>query len=475
MPRPAVNRAHSRLLMNEKCRILQVGLPESLDLAIEERFRRAGWKSDWVQTAAEGLRALESGGFDVLLFATTVEDPLPERLAEESLRCQRAPAVLALSRQPDYSEACRLARFGVVDYLGIPEEEPFPLDWIEERVRLAWEDRAARDAAKHAEDAEPRLVGESELMRGVRRLIRIIAPRRSTILICGPTGTGKELAAKAIHGASPRAGHPLVTVNCGAIPESLMEAELLGHVKGAFSGAIANRTGRFEQAHKGTIFLDEVGEMPHDMQAKLLRVLQEREFQRVGSSETTTVDVRVVAATNRDLDEMVERGEFREDLYYRLNVIPISLPTLGRRLEDVPGLVDHLLERVCARERLPQKRLSADGLKRLTEYHWPGNVRQLENAVEKAVALSEERSMLYPSDFPLPRFSVQRGPGAAPEIQLPQAGLDFDAVVTELERSLLKQALNRSAGNKKQAADLLGIKRTTFAAKWRVLEKAAGA
>ena len=143
-------------------------------------------------------------------------------------------------------------------------------------------------------------------------------------------------------------------------------------------------------------------------------------------------------------------------------------------MEDVPGLVEHLLERVCARERLPQKRLSADGLKRLTEYHWPGNVRQLENAVEKAVALSEDRSMLYPSDFPLPRFSVRRGPGAAPEIQLPPAGLDFDAVVTELERSLLKQALNRSAGNKKQAADLLGIKRTTFAAKWRVLEKAAG-
>ena len=323
--------------MSEQCRILQVGLPELLDMALEEQFRRAGWKSDWVQTATEGLRALDSGGFEVLVFSTAVADPLPERLAEEALRCRHAPAVLALSRQPDYSEACRLARFGVVDYLGIPEEEPFPLDWIEERVRLAWEDRAASDAAKDAEGAEPRLVGESELMRSVRRLIGIVAPRRSTILICGPTGTGKELAAKAIHGASPRAGQPLVTVNCGAIPESLMEAELFGHVKGAFSGAIANRTGRFEQAHKGTIFLDEVGEMPHDMQAKLLRVLQEREFQRVGSSETTAVDVRVVAATNRDLDEMVERGEFREDLYYRLNVIPISLPTLGRRLEDVPG------------------------------------------------------------------------------------------------------------------------------------------
>ena len=448
-------------------------------MALDEQFRRAGWRSDWVQTATEGLRALDSSVFDVLVFSTTVEDPLPERLTEEALRRRRAPAVLALSQQPDYSEACRLARFGIVDYLGIPEEKPFPLDWIEERVRLAWQDRAAEGGAAGGADdepdSEPRLVGESELMRGVRRLIGIVAPRRSTILICGPTGTGKELVAKAIHDASPRAGHPLVTVNCGAIPENLMEAELFGHVKGAFSGAIANRIGRFEQAHKGTIFLDEVGEMPNDMQAKLLRVLQEREFQRVGSSNTTAVDVRVVAATNRDLHEMVERGEFREDLYYRLNVIPISLPTLGRRLEDLPRLVEHLLERVCAREHLPRKRLSADGLKRLTEYHWPGNVRQLENAVEKAVALSEDRSMLLPSDFPLPRFSIRRGPGAAPEIQLPRTGLDFEAVVTELERSLLKQALDRSAGNKKQAADLLGIKRTTFTAKWRVFEKAAGA
>ena len=462
--------------MTEQCRILQVGLAESLDIALEEQFRRAGWKTDWVQTARECLRSLDGPEFDVLLLSTSVEDPLPERLAEEGLRRQPRLAVLALSQQPGYSEACRLARFGIVDYLALPEEEPFPLDWIEERVRLAWGDRRAADAAENGRPTvEPRLIGESELMRGVKRLIQIVAPRKSTILICGPTGTGKELVAKAIHNASPRAGHPLVTVNCGAIPENLMEAELFGHVKGAFSGAIANRTGRFEQAHKGTIFLDEVGEMPHDMQAKLLRVVQEREFQRVGSSETTAVDVRVVAATNRDLHEMVELGQFREDLYYRLNVIPISLPTLGRRLEDVPALVEHLLSRVCARERLPRKRLSTEGLERLSDYHWPGNVRQLENAVEKAVALSEERPMLYPSDFPLPPLSVPRGLGAAPEIQLPQTGLDFDAVVTELERSLLKQALDRSAGNKKQAADLLGIKRTTFAAKWCVLEKAAGA
>ena len=462
--------------MTDQCRILQVGLPEALDIALEEQFRRAGWKTDWVQTSRECIRSLDGSEFDVLLLSTATEDPLPERLAEEALRRQPRLAVLALSQQPDYSEASRLAGFGVADYLAIPEAEPFPLDWIEERVRLAWEDRRPTDNPEDGQSAtEPRLVGESELMLGVRRLIRIVAPRKSTVLICGPTGTGKELVAKAIHNASPSAGRPLVTVNCGAIPENLMEAELFGHVKGAFSGAIANRTGRFEQAHKGTIFLDEVSEMPHDMQAKLLRVLQEREFQRVGSSETTTVDVRVVAATNQDLHEMVEQGEFREDLYYRLNVIPISLPTLGRRLEDVPVLVEHLLDRVCARERLPRKRLSVEGLERLTQYHWPGNVRQLENAVEKAIALSEERSILYPSDFPLPRLSIPRGLRAAPEIELPQTGLDFDAVVTELERSLLKQALDRSAGNKKQAADLLGIKRTTFAAKWRVLEKTAGA
>jgi DNA-binding NtrC family response regulator len=281
------------------------------------------------------------------------------------------------------------------------------------------------------------------------------------------------LIARAIHAASARWRQPLVMVNCGAIPENLIEAEFFGHVKGAFTGATGPRTGHFEQAHQGTIFLDEVSEMPFEMQSKLLRILQEREFQRVGSSETVKVDVRVVAATNRELRECVERGTFREDLYYRLNVVPIVLPRLSERIEDIPLLVGHLLRQTCDREKLPLKHASSEALLRLMEQSWPGNVRQLENAVEKAVALCGSRSILYPSDFPLNAAAFGPASPLAAQVKLPAEGLDFDSVVTSFERSLLEQALDRCKGNKKRAAELLRIKRTTFAAKLRSLEQSA--
>jgi DNA-binding NtrC family response regulator len=324
------------------------------------------------------------------------------------------------------------------------------------------------------EDGVPGLVGRSEAIRSVARLIRLVAPRRATVLITGRTGTGKELVARAIHAASKRAGGPIVTVNCGAIPENLIEAEFFGHVKGAFTGAVGNRAGRFEQADGGDIFLDEIGEMPLDLQCKLLRVLQEREFERVGSSETVKVDVRVLAATNCDLKDKVERGEFREDLYYRLNVVPVQLPSLAERREDIPLLAEHLIERICGREDLALKRLVPEALARLMEYPWPGNVRQLENAIDSAVARSGERCVLYPSDFPLleaPRTaSIQTSAG----LHVPPEGLDFDEVMARMERSLLDQALGRTGGNKKRAADLLRIKRTTFAAKWRSVQERLG-
>jgi DNA-binding NtrC family response regulator len=249
-----------------------------------------------------------------------------------------------------------------------------------------------------------------------------------------------------------------------------MEAEFFGHVKGAFTGAVNHRMGRFEQAHGGRIILDEVGELPREMQSKMLRALQEREFERVGSSDTIKVDIRVIAATNRDLKGAVQRGEFREDLYYRLNVVPLSLPSLAERLEDLPLLVEHLLTRICGRENLPIKRAGIEALRRLMEYSWPGNVRQLENAMEKAVALSSDRAVLYPSDFPLPSSPLLAPSPLVADVRLPPTGLDFCSIVTQLERSLLDQALRLSGGNKKRAADLLRIKRTTFSAKWRTLQ-----
>ncbi|MEO7650880.1 MAG: sigma-54 dependent transcriptional regulator, partial [Bryobacteraceae bacterium] len=293
--------------------------------------------------------------------------------------------------------------------------------------------------------------------------------RRCTVLVTGETGTGKEMVARALHMASSRSQWPLVAINCSALPETLLEAELFGHVKGAFTGANNLRIGRFEQANRSTLFLDEIGDMPMELQAKLLRVLQEREFQRIGSSETIRVDVRFVAASNCDLMERVRQGRFREDLYYRLNVVPIRTPALRERPEDIPSLARHFVDKICRMEQLPLKRITPEALARLAGYSWPGNVRQLENAVEQAVVLSGERLALTPLDFPLaaatPRFAVATAAGPA----LPADGLDFEQTVSQFELRILQQALERTSGNKKQAADMLRLKRTTLSAKLRTL------
>jgi DNA-binding NtrC family response regulator len=328
---------------------------------------------------------------------------------------------------------------------------------------------SAEDTAK--QDWERLLVGESHPMRQVGHIIRMVGARRATVLITGETGTGKEVAARALHLAGPRRRGPLVAVNCNALPESLLEAELFGHVRGAFTGAYQSRTGRFEQAHGGTLFLDEIGEMPRDLQAKLLRVLQEREFQRLGSSETVRVDVRVVAATNGDLGERMYEGRFREDLFYRLNVVPIHMPPLRARREDIPALAAHFARKICAAERIPLKRLTGEALDYLCAYAWPGNVRQLENAVEMAIALSGERLPLGPADFPLPDMRGRApAPGGLPVVAVPDGGLDYERTLALIERSILEQALQKTGGNKKAAAQMLRLKRTTLSAKVRSLD-----
>ncbi len=321
------------------------------------------------------------------------------------------------------------------------------------------------------QDWERLLVGESHAMRQVGHMIRMVAGRRATVLLTGETGTGKEIAARALHLAGPRRRALLVPINCSALPENLLEAELFGHMRGAFTGAHQSRTGRIEMAHGGTLFLDEIGDMPMDLQAKLLRVLQEREFQRLGSSETVRVDVRVVAATNCDLRRRIEEGRFREDLFYRLNVVPIHLPPLRARREDIPALTEHFTRNICAAERIPLKRLTGPALECLCAYAWPGNVRELENAVEAAIALSGERLWLGPTDFPLPEM---RAPATAhdglPMVAVPDGGLDYERTLALIERSILEQALQKTGGNKKAAAQMLRLKRTTLAAKVRSLD-----
>jgi transcriptional regulator with PAS, ATPase and Fis domain len=309
-------------------------------------------------------------------------------------------------------------------------------------------------------------------MRDLFQLLETVAQSSSTVLVTGETGTGKELAARAIHHNSPRRAQRFVALNCSAIPETLLEAELFGHVRGAFTGAIGNRQGRFEQANRGTIFLDEIGTMSPALQAKLLRVLQSREFEQIGDAHPIRVDVRVIAATNSDLGRMVEQGAFREDLYYRLNVIPVHIPPLRERKEDVPLLVQHFIERFCSDQSPPRApvTVSQEAMRLLMSFAWPGNVRQLENTIERALALSPGRSQIDVRDLPP---DVQRA-AAAPDlggVWFPDAGVDFDAYVNAIELALIRQSLERTRGNKRQAAKLLNLKRTTLIEKLKRLGK----
>jgi DNA-binding NtrC family response regulator len=404
--------------------------------------------------------------------AVVLDCPLPgwnaSDLVEEILRL--APAVPVLVRDPGATPgyAIRLARLGIQQFLAADEDPFSAIDVAINEHRRGGLGHLASNL-EHA-PWERFLVGSSREMRQISQIIRLVGSRRATVLITGETGTGKELAARALHLAGTRCDGPMVAVNCSALPETLLESELFGHVRGAFTGAWQSRAGRFEQADRGTIFLDEIGELPLELQSKLLRVLQEREVQRLGSSESIKLDVRVVAATNCDLLERVEGGEFREDLYYRLNVVPLRMPPLRDRAGDVPVLARHFVEKICRAESLPLKTLTGEAEQRLCEYAWPGNVRQLENSIETAVALSGGRLQLIPSDFPVLAAHRSRPlPAAVPVISVPDGGLNYERTLAGIEKSIIQQALRKTGGNKKAAADMLQLKRTTLSAKVRSL------
>jgi DNA-binding NtrC family response regulator len=422
-----------------------------------------------VNTALDGLRHLQDEDFDVVLASF----PLPDwtsapGLLEELQQTQPATPVVIHAPHATATEVVGLLRLGAFHVLQYGDANSL--------LYLAANSKRVQETASQSNDAGQQpwrraLIGESRPMQHIVETIQLVAPRRSTVLIAGETGTGKEIVARAIHAASNRAHLPMVCVNCSALPETLLEAELFGHVKGAFTGAMNHRVGRFEQANRGTIFLDEIGDMPLSLQATFLRVLQEREFQRLGSSETVRVDVRVITATHANLPEMINQGKFREDLYYRLNVVPIMLPPLRERASDTRILILHFIEKICRGEKIEPKQISRETLDRLAAHDWPGNVRQLENAVEKAIVLSGERPFLYPGDFPLPprKHPVTFPGGAQPFIAVPDHGLDFERTVGSIELNILEQALKKTGGNKKLAAEMLGLKRTTLSAKLKSL------
>ncbi len=361
------------------------------------------------------------------------------------------------------SKAVQLARKGAAGIFGQETDENAVAEEVESALRR-------EDAG--IEHWRRNLIGTSVAIERICAVVQLVAQRRGTVLLTGETGSGKEVLARAIHAAGKRSTRPFVAVNCSAIPATLLESELFGHVRGAFTGANLLRIGRFEQAQSGTIFLDEIGDLDLDLQTKLLRVLQEREIQRLGSSETVRLDVRVIAATHIDLTTRIREGSFREDLYYRLSVIPMEVPPLRERISDVPLLAEHILRKICALEEIPLRRLTGAALMLLMEYSWPGNIRELENALERAVALSGDRLLLTPRDFNLPIERTETE--TERDCDVPDGGLDYERAVNRFEWSLLSKALRKAGGNKKAAADLLGLKRTTLAAKVKVLSTAAG-
>jgi two-component system response regulator PilR (NtrC family) len=373
--------------------------------------------------------------------------------------------VILITADASSDSTIQAMRLGADDYI----TKPFRIDEIRLVVQKALVSRRARQKGQGSQSPlpeEPRLdgiIGRSSKMIELFKLISKIAGLDSTVLITGESGTGKELVARTIHCASPRADRPFLAINCGAIPGELLESELFGHVKGAFTGAISNKAGLFEVAHRGTVLLDEVAEMSPSLQVKLLRFLQWRTFRRVGGTEDLEVDVRLVASTNKDLTKAIANGAFREDLFYRLNVIPIHVPPLRERREDIPLLANSLLSQFALRHEGGPGSISEEAMDALMRYPWPGNVRELENVIERAMAL-ESADQLSAASLP----SEIRGTGegtrrlAAVTISLPPEGIELEGTVSNIEKDLMLQALKRSGGVQKRAAELLKITFRSF-------------
>ena len=445
--------------------------------ALAERLAEQGFEVEQADTGERAIEQLAEFAFDIVITDLRLPGLDGTRVLEAALLRYPDIVCIIVTGYGTVKDAVEAIKRGATDFVTKPfqfDELMHALNSAIEQRRLKSENAYLRSQLQERYKFEG-LIGRAPAMRDLFQLLETVSSSASTILVSGETGTGKEIVAKAIHHNSPRRAQRFVALNCGAIPETLLEAELFGHVRGAFTGAIGNRQGRMEQAHKGTLFLDEVGTMSPGLQMKLLRVLQEREFERLGDTHTTKVDVRVIAATNSDLLKMVADGQFREDLFYRLNVIPIRLPPLRDRKEDIPLLVQHFLKKFSGPE--PGARpsdgrnvsVSQQAMRALMAYSWPGNVRQLENAIERAVALSGGRTQIETSDF-TPEIQQASGTTVSPDLTLPEEGVDFDAYITRIERDLIRRALEKTGGNRGRASRLLNLKRTTLVEKLKRLE-----
>ena len=439
--------------------------------AVAERLTEYGFDVDQADTGEGAIEKLAEFAYDIVITDLRLPGLDGTRVLEAALL--RYPDIVGIivTGYGTVKDAVEAIKRGATDFVTKPfqfDELLHALNSALEQRRLKAENAYLRSQLQERYKFEG-IIGRSQSMRDLFQLLETVSASASTILVTGETGTGKEVVARAIHHNSPRRAQRFVALNCGAIPETLLEAELFGHVRGAFTGAIGTRQGRIEQAHKGTLFLDEVGTMSAGMQMKLLRVLQEREFERIGDTHTIKVDVRVIAATNSDLQRMVAEGEFREDLFYRLNIIPIQLPPLRDRKEDIPPLVQHFLKKFSGQDSHQELTVSQQAMRTLMAFSWPGNVRQLENAIERAVALSGGRTQIEMADLTPDIQQAVQGI-AAPYVQLPEEGIDFDSFVSRIEHQLIRRALEKTGGNKGRASKLLNLKRTTLVEKLKRLE-----
>jgi len=416
---------------------------------------RAGYAVESVSGGGEARRALAKQERDLVITDLQMPDASGLDVLAECKAAHPDTQVIVMTAYATAETAIAAMKAGAYDYL----VKPFKMDEVGLIIERAFEKRqlvrqnlALRDEIKGRYRLD-RLLGKSAAMQRVFDMLRKIAPARTSVLLVGESGTGKELAARALHELSPRAEHAFVAVNCGAIPETLIESELFGHVKGAFTGATGEKQGLFEAAHGGTLMLDEVAELPLAMQVKLLRALQERRVKPVGGVAEREVDVRVVAATNRDLETEVEKGTFRQDLYYRLNVIQVRMPPLRERREDVPLLVDHFVKKFSAEHAHAITGVDADAMAALTAHNFPGNVRELENLVERAVTLATDGRLTADT---LPDLS-RADRAATARTELPATGFDLERELEAFERGFILKALERTDGNRTLAARLLGV------------------
>jgi two-component system response regulator PilR (NtrC family) len=442
-------------------RILVVDDEQSMQDFLRLLLESAGYEVSLASSMKEGESRFREGGIDLVLSDIIMPDGTGLELLKAIKELDKRASVIMMTAYASTKTAIEAMKLGAYDYVS----KPFDVDELQLLVEKALEKTELVDENVYLRrELEEKyqfsnIIGRSKKMQEIFSLVERVARTNSTVLLQGESGTGKELIARAIHFASPRAERRFLSVNCGAMPENLLESELFGHEKGSFTGAVREKKGLFRESHQGTLFLDEIGEMGPPMQVKLLRALQERKVRKVGGSTEQPVDVRIITATNQDLRELIDRGDFRDDLYYRINVIPIRLPALRQRREDIPLLVEHFARKHCDEMGIAPRKVESSAMKALEEYRWPGNVRELENMIERILALSTGETITAQD---VPTHLKEGGHPHPGEVDLPDDGLNLEGYLDDIRAGLMRQALDRTSGVQTQAAELLNMSFRSF-------------